>query len=94
MRLTVCPTCTNHLFTHDKECPHCGANRATFGLANTGKRAALTLLMGLATLTACGEDEKDDSAESSEPAEETSEPAIEPAEEVDYGVPDLGEEQD
>ena len=46
----------------------------------SGKRATLTLLMGLATLTACGEDDKGDTS--------GSEPAVEPSGEPDYGVVD------
>jgi hypothetical protein len=52
----------------------------------TGKRAAMTLLLGLATMTACGEDEKPDTGEPS--AEPASEPAIEPSGEPEYGVAD------
>jgi hypothetical protein len=91
MKLTVCSKCTSHIFSYEKECPHCGAlrNRSSY----TGKRATLTLLLGLATMTACGEDSKTDSTEpETEPAEE---PAVEPAEDqAAYGIPDIDEDDD
>ena len=91
MRLTVCSTCTNHMFSHEKECPHCGAMRCSIR-AYSGKRAALGLLLGLVSLTACGEDEKTDSAgePSVEPASEASaEPEIQPEpEQSAYGIPE------
>ena len=78
MDLTVCAKCAHHIFIKDKVCPHCGHVRQNT-ISYTGKRATLTLLMGLATLTACGEDEKDTA---------DAEPAVEPAGEPEYGVVD------
>ena len=86
MTLTVCAKCASHIFAHEKQCPHCGVNRCKTNRSYTGKRATLTLLMGLATLTACGEDDKTDSS-----AEPATEPASEPDTQPAYGVVDSGD---
>ena len=91
MRLTICSKCTNHMFSYENECPHCGALRCSTR-TYSGKRAALGLLLGLVTITACGEDEKGDSANepSTEPASEASaEPEIQPEpQQSAYGIPE------
>ena len=83
MQLTVCPNCMSHIFSHEKQCQHCGAKQCNQSRSYTGKRAMLTMLLGLATLTGCGEDEKTDTslADTS-----TAEPDAQPA----YGVVDTG----
>ena len=70
MKLTVCRNCANHVLKTESECPHCGTTQGEFR-TKMGKGTAFSLLLGLMTFSACGEDEKTDS----EPAEPESEDA-------------------
>ena len=83
MNLVVCPNCATHIFSHEKECHHCGARQCQKTRSYTGKRAVLTMLLGLATLTGCGEDEKTDTSQGDT---SVTEPETQPA----YGVVDTG----
>jgi hypothetical protein len=87
MPLILCNQCTQHHYSHEKECPHCRAPRFS-RLKSGSKRAGIAMLLGF-SLVACGEESKDSAAEpSDEPAAEpATEPATEPANEADYGVP-------
>ena len=76
-----------HVLIHEKECPHCGTSRYK-STSFIGRGATFGMLLGLVTMVGCGEDEKEDSAES-EPATEPAEPAeptAEPADAALYGV--------
>lgn len=87
MKLTVCRNCSNHILKTESACPHCGTNRLG-PQVNLGRGSTVGLLLGLVTLSACGEDEKTDSAEPQEPASETAEP--EPEDAPLYGAVDPG----
>ena len=81
MSLTVCTNCSEHHYTTDSACPHCGTP-CTRGIPVTTRKSSMAFLLGLA-LAGCGDKEEDTAAD-------TSEPITQPA----YGVVETGDPEE
>ena len=79
MTLTVCGDCSEHIYTTDSVCPHCGAPRKR-GLQPNTRRTSMAVLLGLA-LMGCGDKDEDTAVDTAEPVPEDEVQAL-------YGVAD------
>ena len=77
MSLTVCGNCSEHIYTTDSVCPHCGTSCGR-GLKFSSRRSSMAVLLGLA-LMGCGDKDEDTAVDSAEPVPEEAEQAL-------YGV--------
>ena len=64
MSLTVCGNCSEHIYTTDSVCPHCGTS-CERSLKFSSRRSSMAVLLGLA-LVGCG-DKDEDTADTAEP---------------------------
>jgi hypothetical protein len=93
--MKICSACGEFHYAVEINCPHCRMLKLDNSSSTSSiKRrfGSTTLLLGLA-LTGCG-DKTDDTSTDTASSEPTSEPTSEPSMEVDYGVPDTGEEEE
>ena len=79
MSLTVCKNCSEHIYTTDSVCPHCGSPR-TRGLQPNTRRTTMALLLGFA-LVGCGDKDEDTAVDTADPVPEDVDQPL-------YGVPE------